>query len=44
MDKKQVIDTLKSYESELRHRGVLHAALFGPVARGDNCPDSDIDR
>jgi len=43
MDKKQVIDTLKSYESELRHRGVLHAALFGSLARGDNRPDSDID-
>jgi len=43
MDKQQVIDTLKSYESELRHRGILHAALFGSVARGDNRPDSDID-
>ena len=43
MNKKQVIDTLKSCESELRRRGVLHAALFGSVARGDNRPDSDID-
>ncbi len=43
MDKQQVIDILKSYEAELRHRGILHAALFGSVARGDNRPDSDID-
>jgi predicted nucleotidyltransferase len=43
MDKEEVITTLKSHEPELRHRGVLHAALFGSVARGDNRPDSDID-
>jgi predicted nucleotidyltransferase len=43
MNKEQVITTLKSHEPELRHRGVLHAALFGSVARGDNRPDSDID-
>jgi predicted nucleotidyltransferase len=27
----------------LRARGVVHAALFGSRARGDNAPDSDID-
>lgn len=43
MNKGQVIATLKSHEPELRHRGVLHAALFGSVARGDNHPDSDVD-
>jgi predicted nucleotidyltransferase len=43
MNKKQVIDALKSYELELRRRNVLHAALFGPVTSGDNRPDSDID-
>jgi uncharacterized protein len=43
MDKEQVIATLKSHETELRHRGVMHAALFGSVARGNNRPDSDID-
>lgn len=27
----------------MRARGIIHAALFGSVARGDNRPDSDID-
>jgi len=27
----------------LLSRGVLHAALFGSVARGEQTPDSDID-
>lgn len=27
----------------MRERGVVHAALFGSVARGDNRSDSDID-
>jgi len=43
MNKEQVIATLKSHELELRRRGVLHAALFGSVARGDNHAGSDID-
>jgi predicted nucleotidyltransferase len=43
MNPEQVIATLRAHESELRHRGVLHAALFGSVARGQNGPDSDID-
>jgi predicted nucleotidyltransferase len=43
VDKEQVIATLKTHEPELRHLGILHAALFGSVARGDNRPDSDID-
>jgi hypothetical protein len=43
MNRDQVIATLRTHEQELRHRGVLHAALFGSVARGDARPDSDID-
>ena len=27
----------------MRERGVIHAALFGSRARGDNRPDSDTD-
>jgi predicted nucleotidyltransferase len=41
--KEQVLDTLRAHERELRNRGVLHAALFGSVARGEAKPDSDID-
>jgi predicted nucleotidyltransferase len=38
-----VIATLRAHEPELRRRGVLHAALFGSVARGEATPASDID-
>jgi len=34
---------LKAYQSELRRRGVRHAALFGSTARGEERPDSDLD-
>jgi uncharacterized protein len=43
MNREQAITTLRSHEQELRHRGVLHAALFGSVARDDARPDSDTD-
>jgi predicted nucleotidyltransferase len=43
MNREQIIATLQANEQELRHRGVLHAALFGSVARGDATPASDID-
>ena len=43
MNKDQVIAVLRAHECDLRRRGVLHAALFGSVARGDARPDSDID-
>ena len=43
MQKDVVLATLKSAESELRAKGVLHAALFGSVARGEQRSDSDID-
>ncbi len=38
-----VLDVLRNHEGELRQFGVLHAAVFGSVARGDERPDSDID-
>ena len=34
---------MRANEAALRARGVSHAALFGSRARGDSCPDSDID-
>ena len=43
MNREQVIATLRDHEQEPRQRGVLHAALFGSVARGDTKPGSDID-
>jgi len=43
MDRDAIIARLRASESQLRARGVAHAALFGSRARGDNRPDSDID-
>jgi hypothetical protein len=43
MDRQEIIDRLRQNEAALRARGVLHAALFGSRARGDNRPDSDTD-
>jgi predicted nucleotidyltransferase len=43
MDTQEIIARLRENEAALRGRGVIHAALFGSRARGDNRPDSDID-
>lgn len=43
MNREQIIATLRANEQELRHRGVLHAALFGSVARDEATSASDID-
>jgi predicted nucleotidyltransferase len=43
MHRDQVIATLRAHQPELVRRGVLHAALFGSVARDDATPGSDID-
>jgi predicted nucleotidyltransferase len=42
-DLQGVLDKLRDHERELRQLGVLHAAVFGSVARGENRGDSDID-
>lgn len=34
---------LKEHEAELRRRGVLHAGVFGSVARGEASAISDVD-
>lgn len=34
---------LRKRESELHARGILHAGIFGSVARGTDQADSDID-
>jgi predicted nucleotidyltransferase len=43
MRRQQIVDRLRDNERALRARGVIHAALFGSRARGDERPDSDID-
>jgi predicted nucleotidyltransferase len=43
MNAQDAIATLRRHESDLRARGVAHAAVFGSVARGDHGPDSDLD-
>jgi predicted nucleotidyltransferase len=39
----KTLEILRANESALRERGVLHAAIFGSVARGEAGPDSDVD-
>ncbi|MGU3666312.1 nucleotidyltransferase family protein [Methylobacterium sp. A49B] len=43
LDKLAALDILRANEAELRRRGVLHAALFGSVARGEAHAESDVD-
>ncbi len=43
MTREDVIAVLKAHEVALKQRKVLHAALFGSLARGEARPDSDID-
>lgn len=43
MDRNAVIAVLRAHRTELEELGVVHAALFGSVARGEARPDSDID-
>jgi predicted nucleotidyltransferase len=38
-----VLNTLRTHESELRVLGVSHAAVFGSIARGEASANSDID-
>jgi uncharacterized protein len=43
MNSHAIIERLRNNALELKARGVLHAALFGSKARGDERPDSDTD-
>jgi uncharacterized protein len=43
MNRQEILERLRQNECALRERGVIHAALFGSRARGDDRPDSDID-
>jgi uncharacterized protein len=39
----EALRILKDDEPELRRRGVIHAAVFGSVARGEASEASDVD-
>jgi predicted nucleotidyltransferase len=43
MNAQDALATLRRHEEDLRARGIIHAAVFGSVARGENRPDSDVD-
>ena len=38
-----VLAALRAHEAGLRARGVVHAAVFGSVARGEAATGSDVD-
>ncbi len=43
MNRRDAIRTLRRHQDDLRARGIVHAALFGSVARGEAGPRSDLD-
>jgi uncharacterized protein len=43
VNKRDVIKVLRKHEADLRARGIIHAALFGSVARGEAGARSDLD-
>jgi predicted nucleotidyltransferase len=43
MNSREAVAILMRHQNDLQARGVLHAALFGSVARGEARPDSDVD-
>jgi uncharacterized protein len=43
MKRQDILDRLRENERALRARGVVHTALFGSRARGDDRADSDTD-
>ncbi len=43
MDSTTVLECLRLHQKELQNQGILHAAVFGSVARGEAKETSDID-
>jgi hypothetical protein len=43
MNKRAAIRVLRRHQADLRARGIVHAALFGSVARGETRIKSDLD-
>ncbi|MDF2781851.1 MAG: polymerase beta domain protein region [Geminicoccaceae bacterium] len=38
-----ILATLHAHAEDLRRRGIVHASVFGSVARGEDRPNSDVD-
>ncbi len=43
MEREQTLAILRANREELHRRGVIRAAVFGSVARGEAVSDSDLD-
>lgn len=43
MNKRDAIEVLVRNQKALRAHGIVHAGLFGSVARGEAAPGSDLD-
>jgi len=43
MNKRDAIKILRRHQADLHARGIVHAALFGSVARGEARTKSDLD-
>ena len=43
MKLEEALQALRKAEAELRAKGVIHAGIFGSVARGEQHAESDID-
>jgi uncharacterized protein len=43
MDRRDAIEVLRRHQDDLRAHGIVHAALFGSIARGEAGPQSDLD-
>jgi uncharacterized protein len=43
MERDEIVARLRAREGELRRGGILHLALFGSRARGDEAAESDVD-
>ena len=43
MTSQEALAVLREHADELRARGIVHASLFGSMARGEAGPKSDID-
>lgn len=43
MNREDVIAILRQNADALQARGIIHAAIFGSLARGESRPGSDID-